>query len=533
MSSAAFRRSGTTPRISILFFASLLIVIGLACLAVKIRPDSKWNPNHHTLVRVYCASGVAKPIEEMIVAYNKQYSANIEIVRTGGSGQLAGQIKTEIASGILGGADLYITADDTLLDNAFADGTIAERFNLAKQQPVIAVAANSPLRITDLRDLIEQPIRFGIASERAAVGKAVRSIARREGLDQELESKKIIDSENVMTLAQALVAGSLEAAVIWDTTVAQINQTSSPDQPLLKIAAFADSSRTTHSNIAIGVVSTTDVPTEAIKFSRYITSPEQGRATLQRYGFSFIAGDSWEEHPEIHLYFGSMFTPVLEEAVREFGLREGVNIYSRWEGCGKLVAAMRSIKDPDLFPDAFLACDISFLDDVQSLFRSPISVSSNDIVIAVRNKVTSPIKTPADLLDRDLRIGICDPDQSALGRLTKQILSQSPYEGLYQRIQKTSAVTVDVGPTLISQLAAGGLDVAFVYRSNIMANENALAELRIIEFDQRSQNAMATQPWAVSKSTGNAVLMSRLYDWINRPEIIAQFKELGFRMINE
>ena len=37
-----------------------------------------------------------------------------------------------------------------------------------------------------------------------------------------LEERKATDAENVMTLAQALVAGSLNAAVIWDTTVSPV-----------------------------------------------------------------------------------------------------------------------------------------------------------------------------------------------------------------------------------------------------------------------------------------------------------------------
>lgn len=525
-------RSGFTSSIPILFCASFMLVVGLGYVALIIRPDSSRNSNQNPPVRVYCASGVAKPVEDLIRDYNQRFGANVEIVRMGGSGQLAGQIKTEFSAGMTGACDLYITADSALLDQAFAEGVVAERFQLATQTPVIAVSANSELLINTLHDLIDQEIRFGIASKRAAIGKSTRVIAGRDGITELLESKKVIDSENVMTLAQALVAGSIAAAVIWDTTVAQINQTANPDEPLLKIATFIDTTHQTDSNIAIGVVANTAVPTESLRFSRFITSGEHGKRAFERYGFSFIAGDPWEEQPEIHLYFGSMFTPVLEETVREFGLREGINIYPRWEGCGKLVAAMGSIEDPSLFPDAYLACDISFLDEVQTLFESPITISNNQIVIAVRKTVSANIATPSDLLDHDLRIGICDPDQSALGGLTRQILSQAPYQGLYRKIQEHSAVTVDVGPTLISQLAAGGLDVAFVYRSNVMANENAMAELRIVEFDENSRNSMATQPWAISKSTRNTELMHRFYDWMNRPEIIARFKRHGFEMID-
>ena len=475
------------------FLSSMLLVGALAYVGLKIRPDAQ-RTRSNSMVRVYCASGIAKPVEELIANYNESYDAHVEIVRTGGSGELAGQIKTEFETGLIGGADIYITADDLMLAKAFSEGIIAERFSLAVQKPVIATAANSELGFDSISELVHSDgIKYGIASERAAVGRMIRQIAKRDGVLAELESNKATDSENVMTLAQALVAGSLDAAVIWDTTVSQVNQTNQlDDEPILKIAAVADPSSEFQSNIAIGIVSTTKTPTEGLKFARYLTAPETSRMPFEKYGFSFIDGDTWEEVPEIHLYCGSMFTPVLEETVREFASREGVNIYPRWEGCGKLVASMNAIEDPNLFPDAYLACDIMFLEEVKDRFNPAITMSNNQIVMAARKNLKAAVLGPGDLLDLDLRIGICDPTQSALGRLTKQMLSSQPYEGLYEELEKKASVTVDVGPTLMSQLLAGGLDIAFVYRSNVLANPESLDTLRIIEVDERSKTALAT-----------------------------------------
>ena len=39
---------------------------------------------------------------------------------------------------------------------------------------------------------------------------------------------------------------------------------------------------------------------------------------------------------------------------------------------------------------------------------------------------------------------------------------------------------------------------------------------------------VASQPWAISKSTRNPKLMQRLYDWLVRAEIKTQFKKNGF-----
>lgn len=525
-------RNGSASRLLLLFGASLIVVIGLIYAGLMIRPDARRGDHQDSLVRVYCASGIVQPVEMIIADYNQRFGTNVEIVRRGGSGELAGQIQTEFETGLEGGADLYITADEFLLAQAHEQGIVAERFSLARQKPVIAVLASNPMEATDLRETINIPgVKFGIASERAAVGKLTRKIASRDGFLETLENNKAVDSENVMTLAQSLVTGSLDAAVIWDTTVSQVNQANAGSDHLLKSMGLADPLEEFQSDIAVGVIAGTDNPTACLKFARFLTAPSTSRPTFEALGFTFVDGDVWEEVPEIHLYCGSMFTPVLEKAVRDFATREGVNVYPRWEGCGKLVASMKAIRDPGLFPDAYLACDMAFLEEVSDRFCVPVTISHNRIVMVTRKDLKRAVDGPRDLLESDLRIGICDPVQSALGKLTQQMLSSDPFDGVYDRLAEQASVTVDVGPTLMSQMLAGGLDVAFVYRSNVMASRQALEELEMIEIDSQASRSVATQPWAVSKSTKNAKLMERFFEWIQRPEIKARFEDHGFRLV--
>ncbi len=522
----------------ITFVSSGLLMLILLVFALQLRPDALLETSRQT-VRIYCAAGIAKPVEDIVTAYNSRYGTDVEIVRTGGSGELAGQIKTEYETGLLGGADIYITADDRLLDKAYQAGVIAERFPVADQRPVIAVPVSSEIPIAGLSEMLSNPeVKFGIASERAAVGKLVRGVASKLGILDQLEEQKATDAENVMTLAQALVAGSLDAAVIWDTTVSQLNQIGS--EPILKIAALVDARDETKSEIALGIVSTTKSPTASLQFARFLTANQTGQPAFESYGFSFLAGDDWEQVPEIHLYCGSMFTPVIETAVREFATREGVNLYPRWEGCGKLVAAMRSIEDENLFPDAYLACDESFLLQVQEYFYDPVEVSRNEIVLAVSKTAPSSVESPFALTNSNLRIGICDPEYSALGFLTREILSGGAAavgnpadvapatESLYQSIERQAVVKADVGPTLISQLVAGGLDAAFVYRSNLAADPRTLQAVNVYSLTNDSTVGVATQPWAISKSTRNPALMQRLYNWLDRAEIKSEFKANGF-----
>ncbi len=524
-------REGRISPISIAALVSATLLMGLGFWTMSLRPEARAvTAPEETVLRIYCAAGIAKPVEEVVEAFNREYQTRVEIVRLGGSGELAGLIETEFESEVEPSPDLYVTADDLLLEIAAKKGIVAEQLPLAIQKPVIAVPVDSTLSHKTFQEIAEDStLDFGICSNRAAVGKLARRIAKRDGFEEALESNKKTESENVMVLAQSLVSRSLDAAVVWDTTVKQVNAASS--EPKLRVLCDADSKREYESNIATGVLSRSKNPTLALKFARYLTSPEKGKQAFEKYGFHFVEGDSWEERPEVHIYLGSMFTPVLEERLREFADREGIDLYSRWEGCGKLSASINAIKDPDLFPDAYLACDRIFLERVQQHFRDPITVSTNDIVMAIRNDVRHTIVHPKDVMADGVRVGVCDPELSALGYLTRELLSQKPFAGVYSQLKDQASVTVDVGPTLISQLSAGGLDVAFVYRSNVLADDELRKKIRIVEIDDLGQNtAFATQPWAVSKNTRNPELIHRLFLVIRDEESAGRFEKAGFRL---
>jgi ABC-type molybdate transport system substrate-binding protein len=270
-------------KFAVVFLASFFFVVGLGYLALKLRPDAVNDSRLPAVIHIYCAAGVAAPVGEIVKAYNDEQGTRIEIVRTGGSGELAGQLKAEFETGLIGGADLYITADDQLMDKAQAEQIVARQFRLAGQKPVIAVAADGDLQIPDLGSLLSQSdLRFGIASDRAAIGRLIRRIADQQGRLAELEAAKTIDAENVMTLAQALVTGSLDAAIVWDATVTQINQ----EERLLKIANFPDANNDFPSDIVIGVTTRTESPQQSLRFAKYLQDSRFARQIFEEYGYT-------------------------------------------------------------------------------------------------------------------------------------------------------------------------------------------------------------------------------------------------------
>jgi ABC-type molybdate transport system substrate-binding protein len=241
---------------------------------------------------VYCASGVAEPIELALRSYRAQFDIDARVVRTGGSGQLFGQIKTEFESGVTRGADIFISADASLVERGHQQGVIAERIPIARHRPVIATHVDSGYTTAGLSQMVlsADALRFGIANESAAIGRLTRDIAQHEGVLNELLERRKLETENVMQLAQALQTKTVDAAVIWDATVTQVNRQYGGE--VLKIATRTQMPTESDSGrVTLGVVMNTPHPTAALRVARFLAARDGGLLFLKHAGFEVVDGD--------------------------------------------------------------------------------------------------------------------------------------------------------------------------------------------------------------------------------------------------
>lgn len=534
MSAPRTRAAANTAVVLAVGSIAALVVLVVAALALRgeaplIQPD-EGNTTDTAPLRLYCAAGVRPTVQKILDDYEQRYGVKVE-VHAHGSGTLFGQVKTESELG--SAPDLYLSAEDTYLTQGRADGVLAEVLPIGTQRPVLIVAPGNPLGITSLADLADpaNEIDFGIANEGAAVGKKTRAIAEVMGFREAIEANRKTEQETVVALVDAVRVGALDAAVVWDTIAAMTDGVEVVDDPH---PAFDEHV----SSIGVAVVATCDRPTEALRLARFITARDAGLQTFASDGFEVVDGDKWEESPRILFYSGSMFRAVFEDTIAAFAEREGVTIDVQWAGCGKLVAQMDTLLEtgvePDQFPSAYLACDVQFYDMIQErggqrIFGESTVVSENDIVIAVAKGNPHGIQSPEDLLTPGVRLGVCHPTDSALGRLTQTMLSSDRFDNIYGRVQAAKSVEVDTGPTLISQIMTGGLDAVIVYRSNILSSERNTEALGIIEIDDGGEGlARAVQPWSIAEMSEHKQLMRRLFEVLSSADSQERFESAGF-----
>jgi ABC-type molybdate transport system substrate-binding protein len=282
----------------------------------------------------------------------------------------------------------------------------------------------------------------------------------------------------------------------------------------VKVPGFSDRS----ARVTAGVLKTSERPTAALRFARYLSARDKGLQVFARRGYAPAEGDEWASRPELLFFGGAMLRPAVEETIAAFEQREGVQVKTVFNGCGLLLSQMRVGEKPD----AYLACDVSFLDPVRDRFGPAVELSRNRIVILVEKGNPKNIQTLEDLARPGLALGLAHEEHSTLGALTRRILEGA---GLYDRVvknRKTEAATADF---LVNQMLGGpgALDAVIVYASNAAATKE---RLETVPIDLSS--AIAVQPFAVGRDSRYPNLMNRLLAALRSEESEKRFKERDF-----
>lgn len=490
---------------------SLAAIVSLVVLLWNPRP--KTEPPRELVL--YCAAGLIQPVEAVRQEYEHAYGVKIQ-VEPDGSGKLLSKLRVAGDRG-----DLFLAADSSYIELARKEGLVAEAIPVASIHPVIVTRPGNPKQITGASDLLRDNVTVALANpELAAVGQATRKALAPTGEWVELEKQskrfqaKVSLVGTVNEVAQAVKLGAADAGIVWDATARQF------DLPLIEVPALT----AMREQITLGVLQRTHSPQQALHFARYLAARDKGLEQFHRYHFTPApAADRWAEVPEVNLMIGAMLRPGVEPVLKQFEKREGVQITAVYNGCGILVAQMKSGQ----MPDAYFACDQSFLDQVAEEFLPSVTLTENDMVILVAKGNPRQVHRLDDLLKPELRVGLADPQKSALGWLAHRLLQR---QGLAEKLQYSQNLKVEsaTGDYLVNQILTDALDAVIVYRSNAQNNPDVLGKrLDLIEIE--APRKAAVQPFAIAKRSPHQQLLRRLLAMVTAADSRQRFEALGFR----
>ncbi len=515
------KRAGVVNQ-GVLIAVGSIIVLGLLSIFLISTPDKNGQNSSGTTTGkndtaggtqknlvLFCAAGVKPPVASAALKYAKEKFGTEVHLQYGGSGTLLSSLKVAKIG------DLYLAADSSYQQLAKEAGLVKEVIPLAIIRPVIAVAKGNPKQIKTLDDLLKENVKIALANpEAASIGKQSKKIMQQTGHWERIEKKTTVFKPTVMDIAADVSLGAVDAAIVWDSTIKQF-----PDKlEAVHVPEFDASEKT----ISIAVLTCSKKPTEALRFARYLQAPKKGQVEFKKYGYEQIKGDPWELSPELLLYSGGVNRLAIEDTIRQFEKREGVTVNVAYNGCGILVSQINA----GAMPDAYFACDVSYMHQVQDKFMAPVTVSETDMVIITKKGNPKNIKSLKDLARDGIKLGIAHEQQSALGALTKRMMSKIDYNGqdLYSAIQKNVKQNTPTADLLVNQLRIGGLDASIVYLANVSQVKDKLEIIPITEADPRAE-----QPIAIRKKTQHHYLMQRLLDAIESVASRKKFESHGFR----
>lgn len=489
---------------------SILVALGLGYAIYEMGRDP--TPEGGRVLHVYCAAGMRLPLEEVVSEFEKEVGAKV-VLEHGSSGELEGKLALEKESQNPR-ADVYIPADVSFVERARTKGLVAESFPLARFQVAVAVKKGNPRGIKKLQDLFEEGVGFVICNQQAGVGKRTKSVLEPLGLYDEVCEHTRATKPRVTEAAMDIKTSSnIDAGLIWDTE-AWKNGLDVVRVPELESAT---------STVTAAVTSTTSHPTLALQFCRFLAAPERGQPAFKRHHFQPIPGDPWAVTPELVLYSGGVNRVAVQETVKAFEEREGCRISVKFAGCGMLVQDIKA-SPADSKPDLFLTCDASYLPMVGEYFGEAEDVSRTAMGFVTRKDSEKKIETLQDLVPENVTVGISDPEKTALGALTLQLLEAAGV----REVVTTKMITAPSAHELRLMMEAhsGKLDVIIIYEANAQVLGPGL-QFQVIDHPL----ANATQNMAAGKNSPYPLLAERLKAALRSAESRERFLGNGFSWI--
>lgn len=448
---------------------------------------------------VYCAAGLKTPVEATARAYEQAYGVRVQL-QYGGSGTLLSSLR------VAARGDLYVAGDESYLRIGQSNHLVAETIPLAEMTPVIAVRRGNPKQVHSIDDLMR--VEVALANPDAtAIGQITRELLTRRGGWIELEKRVRVFKPTVNDVANDIKLGTVDAGIVWDATVRQY-----PELEMVTTEALEAG----RERIGVGVLTSCVQPAAALHFARYLGAPEKGLAEFVRAGYRPVPGDRWMDTPEVVLFSGGVNRLAIEPTLQRFEKREGARVTRIYNGCGILVAQMKAGQRPD----AYFACDVSFMREVTNFFSDPLDLSQTAMVLLLPKGNPKSIRTLADLARPGLRVGLAHEEQSALGALTARLLRA---QDLYDQVRTNVRVETPTADLLVNQMRAGSLDAAVVYEANVSQVKDQLAVVRLSE-----KEATAVQPFAIGRNSEHRRLMERLLHTLRAAESREQFESIGF-----
>jgi molybdate transport system substrate-binding protein len=381
---------------------------------------------------IFCGGGIRPPMEELKVAFEKEYSCKLE-VNYAGSGTLLGKLMTGSK------ADIYIPGDISFIEKARGKNLITNHKVTAWLAPVLAVAVGNPKDIKGLKDLAREELKVGLGRpEVCAVGNVARDLLTAAGLSARI--KPDFEGLTVNALANQLKLKALDAAIIWDATARQY-----PDSLEIVKIKDADFHAVPFAVSSLKGASNADLAAKFIDFA----AGSQGAAIFRKNHYQ-VPGKN------MRVSCGGSMRLATEELIKLFESKTGSKVLADYGGSGTILLQLQESKEGDIY-----ICHDPYAYECQKrkLYTKGHTIAYLDICLAVKKGNPKNIKGLKDLLRKDINAGLSHRKYSTRGKILWEILKKN---NMAEAIEKRQFFE-DRKHSLVNQLLVGTVDVVTLW----------------------------------------------------------------------
>ncbi|MCA8979380.1 MAG: substrate-binding domain-containing protein [Planctomycetes bacterium] len=476
------------------------LVLSLASLFGAAACDDAYEPAE---LRVRCAASFEQPLRELAEQFRAETGVPLEF-SAGPSLDLARELDGGRA------ADLYLFDDEELAFAARKRGTVREVLHLAVVRPVLVAPAGNPAGITELADIAREELRVGIPDpEHCGLGLHVRTSARFIGAWHRTRELADLVVPTEAQLADAVAAGDVDVAVLWDATANRNPAIERIEE--LKLEGHAR-------RMTLAVSTGAPHVADALCFARWLRSRDRGRPVWEASGFTCIeGGDDFVRDPQMDVYVAERLRAAAEPALLEWSRREGSTLALTFDSDDEL--ARRAATDR---PEALFLFDDRSFELAGTEYDDREVVSNDPLCLVVYGMNPEGVEGLSDLTLDGLRVGLLARESGECGRLAWEELDRL---GLGARLRESALVTTTNDPRpLLDAVRRKELDVALLHgtlageptmRNDVMPLLHPAAELQ--------------QTFALRSAQEYPELAARLRDSLRTRETNERFFHLGYR----
>jgi len=381
--------------------------------------------------------------------------------------------------------------------------------------PTIIVPRGNPKNITKLADLARPDISIGICEpENCATGAYVKRLLSANNLLTNTEPNLFYIGTSYKEAIDKLYAGEIDAVIGW--------QIFDLDPKKIEFISLNTEHTPQMGFIMAGVSSYTENKEVAVEFLNTLISTEL-REDYSRWGFLIMdLPIETVKTKEITAFVGSVSKPAIEEARELFEEKTGIRVNLHFGGSGTMLSRMMMSNTGDLYIPA--SSDYMSKARSEGIIYPDTEKTLTYLVPAIGVQKDNPkdIRSLDDLTEKDVSIGICDPENCVIGEYAVEIFEKNK---LISKIKPNIVTHVASASKTAALIPFGKVDAILIWR--IIGNWNP-ENMDIVLIKPTEIPRIAYASGAVSTFTTDKKAAEEFLDFLSSEEGQKIFTKWGY-----